>query len=259
MLNLFRVGQDGDVENRAFLEAVCETGVSPYICRVMQYFHLGFDLPLERRDIASFRAAVARAAGFENDLLHNHRPDGSVHYRYPLVQYRSERGMAGIVGLNQGAVAIHDWLSGNDGYLLWNDERHRLLVNRIDADNYDISYHPEPHQYRLRQWLALNQRHYRAWSDIPDLASRAAALDRILVAHILTFCRAVDWRLPQRLDARVGAIETTYRTRLMGVDMVAFDLTFWCNLRLPPFIGLGKGVSHGFGVCRPYYGVADQP
>lgn len=217
----------------------------------MRLFHLAFDLPLERRDIAGFRAAVASAAGYEADLFHNHRPDGSVQYRYPLVQYRSEQGMAAIVGINDGGAAIYEWFGRCDGKLPWNGAEHSLRIFRLDVCEYAIQYHDEPWTYHLYQWLALNQQHYREWEALPDLAARAIALDRILVAHILTFCRAVDWRLPERLEAGITSIGATYRTRLLGNDLVAFDLSFRSNLALPAHIGLGKGVSHGFGVCRP--------
>lgn len=217
----------------------------------MQLFHLAFDLPLDRRDIAGFRAAVARAAGYEADLFHNHRADGSVQYRYPLVQYRSERGQAAIIGLNAGGSAIYDWFHRCDGKLLWNDAEHPLRLSYLNVNQHAITYHDSPRVYQLYQWLALNQHHYRDWLALPDLAARAEALDRILVAHILTFCRAVDWRLPHRLEVRILSIASTYRTRLLGNDLVAFDLSFHSNLHLPAAIGLGKGVSHGFGVCRP--------
>lgn len=217
----------------------------------MRLLSLAFDLPLLRRDIAGFRAAVARAAGLEQDLFHNHRDDGSVQYRYPLVQYRGERGKAGIVGIDGGGDAIFEWYGKSNGRLLWNDQEHALRIARIDAREYAIRYHDAPRPYRLRQWLALNQANYRDWQALPDLQARAAELDRILAANILTFCRAVGWRLPQRFDARIQNIVATRHTRFLGVDMIAFDVDFTCTLLLPNGIGLGKAVSHGYGVCRP--------
>jgi len=217
----------------------------------MRLLHLAFNLPLERRNIAGFRASVARAAGLEQDLFHNHRDDGSVQYRYPLVQYRAERGNAAIIGIDEGADAIYNWYVKSEGKLRWNEAEHPLSIHRLDVREYAIQYHETPRLYRLYQWLALNQQHYREWDLLPDLAARVEALDRVLVAHILTFCRAVNWRLPERLETSVVSIAATYRTRLLGNDLVAFDLTFRSNLVLPAHIGLGKGVSHGFGVCRP--------
>jgi hypothetical protein len=221
----------------------------------MRLFHLTFDLPLERRDIAGFRAAVARAAGLEHDLFHNHDADGAVQYRYPVVQYRSERGQAAIVGIDAGGMAMFEWFSRFEGPLLWNDAEHPLRIRRMNVSEHAIQFnHDEPHTYRLYQWLPLDQKRYRDWMALPDLKTRAEVLDRTLVAHILTFCRAVNWRLPERLEANIASIGATYRTQLLGNHLVALDVTFRSNLRLPAHIGLGKGVSHGFGVCRPERG-----
>jgi hypothetical protein len=217
----------------------------------MRLLHITFKTPLERQNIAGFRASVARAAGLEQDLFHNHLEDGSVQYRYPMVQYRSERGNAAIIGLDEGADAIYNWYIKCEGKIFWNDAEHPLPIYRLDMREHSIRYNDGLQTYRLYQWLALNQNHYRTWANMTDLAARAAELDRILVAHILTFCRAVNWRLPERFEAAVVDIGATYRTRLMGNDLMAFDLTFRSNLYLPAHIGLGKGVSHGFGVCVP--------
>lgn len=217
----------------------------------MRLLHLVFDHPLESRNIAGFRASIARAAGYEQDLLHNHREDGSVQYRYPLVQYRMDAGRAALIGLEEGAMAIYDWYSRSDGQLWWNEANHHLGIYAMEMQQYEIAYHETPAPYRLTQWLALNERHYHNWQQLPDLAARSQELERLLVAHILTFCRAVNWRLPERLDVSLQDIHAVRRTRFLGVNLMAFDVHFRCNLRLPFAIGLGKGVSHGFGVCRP--------
>ncbi len=219
----------------------------------MRLLTLSFALPLQRQNIAGFRAAVARAAGLEHDLFHNHEAgEGTaLKYRYPLVQYRAEHQLATIIGIDEGGDAIYQWYAGSNGRLLWNDAEHTLRIERLDVREYALRYHDAPHTYRLRQWLALNQANYRAWQQLPHLQARAAALDRILVANILTFCRAVGWRLPERLEAGVQQIVATRRTGFLGNPMMGFDVDFTCNLLLPDGIGLGKAVSHGYGICQP--------
>lgn len=224
----------------------------------MRFLHLVFDHPLESRNIAGFRASVARAAGYEQDLLHNHREDGSVQYRYPLVQYRSERGLAAIVGLAAGAEAIYDWYHAAGHQLLWDDVVQPLRLHSLDVQVLSLRYHEDPATYRLTHWLALNDRHYHNWQQLPDVAAQKAELERLLVAHLLTFCRAVHWRLPERLEVALQELHAVRRTRFLGVSLMAFDVHFQCNLHLPYGVGLGKGVSHGFGVCRPVPPIPDR-
>lgn len=218
----------------------------------MRLLSLTFQLDLPARDIAGFRGALARAAGFEQDIFHNHDGEGSkLHYRYPLVQYRSDRGQAGIVGMDAGADAILQWYSDSGGELVHNDQTHRLIFEKIDIRQCEIEYYSTPRSYTLRQWLPLNQARYEAWRNMPTLGERIAELERLLAANILTFCRAVGWRLPQKFDLRISEITRTYTTGFLGNRHIAFDLSFTSTLRLPYGIGLGKAVSHGFGVCRP--------
>jgi len=218
----------------------------------MRLLHLIFDLNLPESKLEGFRAAVARAAGFEQDLFHNHRADGSVQYRYPLVQYRSKDGKASITGLDAGAEAIYEWYQKADSRLFWNGREHQINIDRLEINEYALQYQEPPGQYRLNKWVALNQRHYPNWQSLPDHKARITELDRLLVAHILTFCRAVNWRLPERLEAGTLRIEDDSFFRLKGNGLLTFDLVFQSNLVLPPFIGLGKGVGHGFGECMPF-------
>ncbi len=217
---------------------------------MMRLISIIFQLPLQRRDIAGFRASIARAAGYEQDLLHNHREDGSVQYRYPMVQYRSEQGKAALIGINEGRDAIFEWYQKAGDQLLWNKQFHMVRVENLNVQEYEIQYHAQPQRYKLTQWLALNDKNYQNWQSMAGLKDRSAELERVLAAHILTFCRAVNWRLPERLVVCITDIHSIERTRFLGINLMGFDLSFQSNLVLPEGIGLGKGVSHGFGVCR---------
>ena len=217
----------------------------------MRQLSLAFDLPLHPRDIAGFRGALAGAAGFDADLFHNHDNEHNrLHYRYPLIQYRSERDHAALIGLDAGADAILEWYANSNGTVAYNGERHLLAFRKLDVAEYEMSLRDTPKIYRLYQWLPLNQHRYAEWQDLAGLGDRIAELERLLSAHILTFCRAVDWRLPRRFDLRIRDLGRSYTTGFLGVRHQAFDLEFSCDLLLPPGIGLGKGVSHGFGVLR---------
>lgn len=217
----------------------------------MRTLYLTFDLPLEPRDIAGFRAAIANSAGWESDLLHNHRPDGTVHYRYPLIQYRADHHRAAILGIEVGASTLADWFCKTNGQIFWNDQYHPLNIATIYAQQYSLCFHQTPKTYTLSHWIALNQENYQHWSQTPELNQRIKILEKALVAHILTFCRAVGWQLSQHLETCLQNIRATRRTQLFGNPMIAFDVTFLCNLQIPPQIGLGRGVSHGFGICKP--------
>ena len=69
-----------------------------------------FDLPLHAKQLAQFRGAVAESAGLENDLFHNHKGENEFHYRYPLIQYKLNKGKACMVGIGEGVDALFTFL-----------------------------------------------------------------------------------------------------------------------------------------------------
>jgi hypothetical protein len=218
----------------------------------LRHLSFRFDFPLLQKDIAGFRAAVAHAAGLEEDLFHNHdNARQGLHYRYPLVQFRSDRGRAAVVGLNAGADAVLAWLSKSNLQILYNAEDHPLRIDQMEVQEHSVRFWEQPRRYTLRQWLPLSQTRYANFREIQSLQARTAELDRLLAANILTFCRAVDWQLPQKFVANITDIHRTYPTGFLGNRLMAFDVEFACDFHLPFAIGLGKGVSHGFGVCKP--------
>ena len=226
----------------------------------MRLLYFTFLHPLPQRDIAGFRAAFAQAAGFEHEVFHNHRQeDGKLHYRYPLVQYRSDHKQAGIIGIDEGADAILQWYSNSNGDFVHNGVTHQLKLEKIDVRNYEIQYHAAPQKYILRQWLPLNQQRYQAWKNLEIIGEKMQELERILAANTLTFCRAVNWRLPQKFNVHILEISKTYKTGLLGAPHIAFDLIFSSDLQIPAGIGFGKAVSHGFGVCNPFRPPAPKP
>jgi len=217
-----------------------------------------FDLPMRGKQISQFRAAIAEAAGFENDLFHNHRPDGSKLQRYPLIQYRVRHGTAALFAINEGIEAVQQWLFRSKGQLRIGGETLPLPLVKLDACEHALEIVEKPRSYYLNRWLPFNREKYGQWLKAHDLEARVPLLNNLLVSHLLTFCRAANWDLRQDagpvthpLDARLQQIVHLRQVRYHGVPMVAFEVVFSCNLALPFGIGLGRAVSSGFGVSSP--------
>ncbi len=210
-----------------------------------------FDLPLRGSAIHRFRSVVAESAGLEHDLFHNHTPEGGRLVRYPLIQYRVRHGRAAIVALEEGMQAVQEWYLRTGGEVRAGDECIKLRVRHMEVERHTLQMSPEPRWYFLKRYLPFNPERYRQWLEAPSLVPRVELLERCLVAHVLTFARAMQWRLPERLELRLQQIVQTKRVQAHGVPQVAFDLVWSANVSLPPALGLGRGVSHGYGVCFP--------
>lgn len=210
-------------------------------------------IPLFPRHIPLFRGGVLESAGAVNDLFHNHTPGGANLHRPALIQYRVARGRACLWGMGEGALALERWWLSAPGALRFGGQSYPLHAAEVRRENAALGM-TEAGQwkyYRLHDYLALNAENYRRWLDNPRLGYRAELLENTLAAHLLGFCQAAGWRLPERLEVQLVDIRKRAKTRYHGVELMAFELAYRCNLLLPEGVALGKAVSHGFGVQWP--------
>lgn len=214
----------------------------------VRLLHLDFDLPLRQAQARHWRGAFAKLAGWDNDLLHNHQSAEAYHYRYPLVQYRARRGRASITAFNEGVEALQAVLSKGELRINWREQALGIKIEDIHLVQHQLACLPEPRRYRIRHWLALNQENYQRWQQQPGLAQRAALLEQVLVGQLLGFCTAMGYELPERLEVSILDLERTLKVSLHGNPMLALDVAFAANLSLPQGLGLGRGVSTGYGV-----------
>ncbi len=213
--------------------------------------HLSFNLSIFPSQIPQWRGAFIEMAGWEHHLFHNHKPGREYHYRYPLIHYRQWKGKAAIFAINEGVEAFQEVIAKSEWEINWEGNKRPLQVEDIQVDHYYLTMLPHPKTYRLYKWLALNQENYERWQREKSLVRRAALLENILTGHILGFCTAMGYRLPERLEVNLHEIQSMKKVRLHGNPMIAFNITYDANVLLPSGIALGRGVSTGFGWQAP--------
>jgi len=216
-------------------------------------------IPLRPHHIPQFRGGVIESAGRENDLFHNHKPDGSNDQRPALIQYRVVQGCAAIWGIGEGANALERWWLSAPDALHFGGRTYPLQAAEVRRENFQLGMAPHWKYYRLHDYLALNTENYLRWLDTPHLVGRAELLDSVLTGHLLGFCETAGWQLPERLEAQVVDIHQRKKTRYHDTNLMAFEITYRCNIILPEGIALGKAVSHGFGVQWPVLKLEENP
>ena len=205
---------------------------------------LGIHLPMPR--LSQLRKTVSAIGGAEDDLLHNHASRDRVIYRYPLVQYKSISEKAAILGIgDEGCKSLENLLKMKDFTAIFSDNG----ITGIEKETDILQLHPTPQQtYRIHDYIALNANNLHEWINNPSLPARAALLERCIVGHILKFASAIKWLLPPR-SLQVELLDFRFRnTRAFDNNFLAFEVMFRTNITLPEGIGLGKAVSHGFGI-----------
>lgn len=218
----------------------------------LRLLHLRFPaIPLRPRQIPQFRGGVVESVGPDNDLFHNHTPDGADQHRPALIQYRAAKGCAALWGMGEGAQALERWWLSAPDALTFGGRNFPLHAAEVRRENFQLGFAGDWKYYRLHDYLALNAENYQRWLDNPRLVFRAELLESVLTGHLLGFCQAAGWQLPERLEVQLVDIHKRRKSRYHGVDLMAFELSYRCNLLLPEGIALGKAVSHGFGVQWP--------
>lgn len=197
--------------------------------------------------IPLFRGAVIGAMdGSANVLYHNHSGE-SVVYHYPLIQYKRIDGCAAIVAIDGGADIIGQFLSSGVSELTLGKRKEIFTISNVFTTNSTINVNEDDCEYCLHHWLPFNSENYREYKFIEDLALKVQFMEKILVGNIMSLAKGVGVSLTSNVTCRIKTIDYQRLATYKGVKMMSFDLVFKSNVTLPDFVGIGKGVSLGFG------------
>lgn len=219
-----------------------------------------FNLPLRHSDIDRFRSRIIRLAGAEQDIFHNHnsQTSGERYFRYPLVQYQIHDGNASLFGLDQGADAIskllHELKNSKPG------KRKLELKSVQETRGFKLAltaFKSSP-SYRIYRYIALNPGNYKEYKSKSNFVEKVQLIEKLLANHIIGFCRQIDWKWPsgKRLEVVITDIDRISKVSYHNVDesgvksdisLMAFDLVFKANIKLPDRMGLGNHPAMGYG------------
>ncbi len=208
-----------------------------------------FKNELKQYEIPAFRGAIISKVPQDLTLFHNHTTDG-LRYRYPLIQYKRIGGKAAIVCLGEGTDAIGNFFAGADFDLKIGTRLEHFEVEKIDAQRVIIQPWQSEFRYTLRKWLPLNQENFAQYQALEGVVAKALFLQKILVGNILSMCTGLGIRLENNIALEVTSLSEMRIYKYKGVSMSGFDIEFKTNLSLPDYIGLGKGVSLGYGMVH---------
>ncbi len=212
--------------------------------------HTTFNLPLHSSEIRNWRGAFVEMAGRQYDLFHNHLSDKEYQYRYPLVQYRTDKQQASILVFNQAIQSFQKILAESDWTLNWKRNPFSLTITQLNSEEHELSMSPHMLPYQVNNWLALKQDNYLIWQKCKNMTERSQLLERVLVGHLLGFATQMGWKLPERLEVNLLYLHQIKQINYRGNPVLAFDISFEANIELPNKIGLGKGLSLGYGVLN---------
>ncbi len=204
------------------------------------------DIALQTRDAHKLRGYFGNLFKEHSPLLHNHYETGELRYKYPLVQYKVLNGVPTLVAINEGAELLTQ-LFLKIKELQIDGEHYPIFSKNIENRRVEVGYSKQLHDYAFATyWMGLNQENHKKYLKLSP-ENQEAFLNNILVGNILAFFKGVGLFLSQdqRIMTKVRVTQKT--TKYKDKEMIAFDGSFVANVLLPSGIGLGKGVSRGFG------------
>ncbi|MEL6195344.1 MAG: CRISPR-associated endonuclease Cas6, partial [Bacteroidota bacterium] len=210
---------------------------------------ISFEEEIHAKQLPAFRGAIAQKAGKEASLFHQHEGN-KLRYRYPLIQYKTFFRKPSMVCLQDGVEEIHAFFSQPDWSIMLHDKKMELHIHNMKLHQHRLQLFQQYFSYRIPNWLALNQKNWKAYQEMDSLLERIHFLERILLGNILSFAKGVGWHIEGEVKVHILKLGDHYPVSMKGVTLRAFPVTFKTNVSLPLHIGLGGKVSHGFGVVR---------
>ena len=214
----------------------------------LRYLTIIFEPEIRAKQIPLFRGAIINKVGKELDLFHNHSENGYI-YRYPLIQYKRIKKHPAIICLEKGIDEIRHLFENPDWRLKLGEEEIELSVKDLKVRKVNLNVWDRMFNYKIFNWLALNEKNYKIYKEIESMVDKLQFLEKILVSNIVLFAKEIGWELPKdrKVQVKITHFLKDKKTYFKGVPLIAFDLVFKTNVFLPNYIGLGKGVSFGYG------------
>lgn len=208
-----------------------------------------FDTVISPFEVPLFRGAILSVVkNCETNLLfHNHKKEGNLRYSYPLIQYKRLNGKAAMVCVGEGTENMNEYFPSSDFDLKIGKRSVSFSVDAIIPRQTVVQVNDEIFEYVLADWIPFDSENYYKYKSMDAMIARLGLMENILVGNMLSFAKGIGVFLDKPVKCQIIKIQDPKPCMYKGVRMMSFDLFFKSNVSLPEFIGLGKGVSLGFG------------
>ncbi len=182
----------------------------------------------------------------DEPILHHHLEKNYL-YTYPLVQYKVIKGTPVILGINEGATALKN-ISNEFDNLKLGTSSYKIVEKQTIEKYQNFCFSEKERKYNfVIPWIALNEKNYKEYNSL-NKKEQTLLLHKVLIGNILSVAKAFEYVVLSELKVKtkVKPVSVVYK----GISMIGFSGDFKINFKLPEFIGLGKGVSQGFGTVK---------
>lgn len=213
-------------------------------------FRLNFSTPISFNEIPYLRGAIIKITKNQEILFHNHDKDNTFRYDYPLIQYKRINGNAAIIFIERGTDKIIDFINNNKDSADIGNRKTKLEIEKVDANDTLVQIWESEFTYSIRKYLPLNKINYEKYIKTDDIIEKYKILENVLIGNILSFAKGMGIYFNNKIKITILQVDEPKVYRFKNIKMMGFDIRFKSNVSLPDYIGLGKGVSIGFGMIK---------
>ena len=217
----------------------------------LRLLSVAFDTPIEPWELSAFRGAVARKAGWEHEMFHNHdNESGGFHYRMPLIQYKQDHGRPMLVCLNEGIEELHHFFSQPDWILELNGRSAPIRIAKLDVKQYRLGVWDKTFRYHIRNWIGLRDDSYVVYTRLDGVVEKLYHLEKVLQNQLVFLLEQLGCTPDRPVVVKIQQVKDERWVSFKKIKVLAFSLEFTANVMVPDYVGLGKGVSVGWGVVK---------
>ena len=173
--------------------------------------------------------------------------DGSYRQKflYPRVQVKILNEQIYIVGINEGVDSIKAIAQKMD-FLDFGNITFQVLDNEIEEHGNRFQPVSKLIRYRfVTPWVALNQTTGNRYRYLNN-ADRVNFLNRLLGQNIVFMAREMGMELEENIFTKV-TLSSLFPRQVDENNWGAFDGEFRANFVLPNYLGIGNGITRGYG------------
>jgi hypothetical protein len=173
--------------------------------------------------------------------------DGSYRQKflYPRVQVKILNEQIYIVGINEGVDSIKAIAKKMD-FLDFGNITFQILDNEIEEHQNRFQPVSKLIRYRfVTPWVALNQTTGHRYRNLNN-ADRVNFLNRLLGQNIVFMAREMGMELEENIFTKV-TLSSLFPRQVDENNWGAFDGEFRANFVLPNYLGIGNGITRGYG------------
>ncbi|MDD3723528.1 MAG: CRISPR-associated endonuclease Cas6 [Lutibacter sp.] len=209
-----------------------------------------FNKELSKSEVPAFRGAVLNLLGDADVIFHNHSDDEKFVYDYPRIQYKVIGKKAALFCLEEGVEKIYSFFNLRNRDIIINGVKSDLVIEQIKANEHLIQAWDKYFNYSISSWLALNEINYAKYRTLDNEDEKIFFLENILRGNILSFGKGLNCMFDREVKVQITVLTKEFTSNFKGVKMHTINAEFRTNVSLPAYLGLGKGVSIGYGIVK---------